>query len=103
MQNSNNEAGAFAVPVSAEEVEKERMRTRVAEITSSKHMVVTGFLLSLLGVALYCYATLAMSESDSRLVAVSLAVVAGGFIVWLIGTIGYFNQAIESGDPDAVL
>jgi len=103
MHNNNGEPGAYAVPVVIESMDAEDAQARSLAITDNKRFVVRGFLLSLAGVAAYGCATLTTPDVDQRLVLVSLSVVGTGFIVWLIGTVRYFNQAIDNGDPDAVL
>lgn len=74
----------------------------VSKIANSKKCVVSGFILALLGLAMYCCVTLLLSNVDVLLIWSSLAVVGAGFFLWLIGAIRYFNLAIDNGDSDAL-
>lgn len=93
-----------ALPKTDQDLQKElkEAKSMVHKMDASKRMVVTGFVVSLTGIAAYCYVTLCIPNDGKDLSLPSLAVVAIGFIVWLLGAIRYFNLAIDSGDSDSV-
>lgn len=102
MSRTKKDVGYTPVEVNEYADELKAAKNIVSKMADSKKMVLSGFIVALLGISLYCYFTLAMQNADNRLIWGSLSVVGAGFCLWLVGAIRYFNLAIDSGDSDAV-
>lgn len=102
MNRMNKDIGYTPAEVNEYEGELKAAKHIVSKMADSKKMVLSGFVVALLGISLYCYLTLVMQSADNRLIWGSLSVVGAGFCLWFVGAIRYFNLAIDSGDSDAV-
>lgn len=74
-----------------------------------QRLVVTGFVLALLGVALYCvacfgvgvsgYAAVSSPENAEWAIEAALWILGLGTVLWLVGLFGYLGGAMDS-DPE---
>lgn len=82
-------------------VENEEIpRCAVANMRTGRKLVIAGFLISILGILLYCLPTV---SSEITMGANSgLTVLGLGVLCWLVGAVKYLNAVIDSNDMEDV-
>jgi hypothetical protein len=76
-----------------------------------KTFIVAGWIAAMIGVVLYCAASFA-ADADADLAAIvlhgtvpaaraALAVIGGGTLLWIVGSVMHINAALDEADLDA--
>ena len=78
------------------------MTSNMTRIRNGKNLVIAGFVISIVGIILYCMASFStgFGQDEPVFIKESLGVVGAGVLVWLVGAIKYLNAAIDSDTPD---
>jgi len=107
MNESNSSAAAYVCCGSCNTREMTRegsseMSSSRTRIRNGKNLVITGFVIAILGIVLYCMSSFSVSLSQNEPVFIkeSLGIVGAGVLVWLVGAVKYLNAAIDSDTPD---
>lgn len=92
---------SLVMPKTGEKATESRANTKARGL-KGKIMIVTGSLIALLGVAVYCAAMLIsdLNQEPVHFRTEGLMIIGAGLAVWLFGTFKYLNALMDLGPSE---
>ena len=93
---------SLAIPGAIVEPKAPSLPSAKTRERQGKFLIVTGTVVALLGVVIYC-ATMLVSDANhepARFLTEGLMTIGAGLAVWLIGTFRYLNAVMDLGASD---